>query len=77
MSSTTSMNEPSIPGPIPVHVAYSPLASMNPQWPINLHDGYPIPVLWFQGSPSQPLFMFHYEVTTHTLPEIPIMILQV
>ena len=24
----------------PVHVAYSPLASMNPQWSINLHDEY-------------------------------------
>ena len=25
----------------PVHVAYSPIASMNYQWTINLHDGYP------------------------------------
>ena len=25
----------------PVHMAYSPLASMNHQWTINLHDGYP------------------------------------
>ena len=25
----------------PVHVAYSPIASMNCQWTINLHDGYP------------------------------------
>ena len=24
----------------PVHVAYSPIASMNYQWTINLHDGY-------------------------------------
>ena len=29
----------------PVHVAYSPIASMNYQWTINLHDGY----LLFQG----------------------------
>ena len=39
--SKTSMTEPPIPEPIPVHVAYSPLASMNHQWTINLHDGYP------------------------------------
>ena len=25
-----------------VHVAYSPIASMNYQWTINLHDGYPL-----------------------------------
>ena len=25
----------------PVHVAYSPIASMKYQWTINLHDGYP------------------------------------
>ena len=26
----------------PVHVAYSPIASMNYQWTINLHDEYPL-----------------------------------
>ena len=26
----------------PVHVAYSPIASMNYQWTIKLHDGYPL-----------------------------------
>ena len=26
----------------PVHVAYSPIASMNYQWTINLHGGYPL-----------------------------------
>ena len=26
----------------PVHVAYSPIAFMNYQWTINLHDGYPL-----------------------------------
>ena len=26
----------------PVHVAYSPIASMNYQWTINFHDGYPL-----------------------------------
>ena len=25
-----------------VHVAYSPIASMNYQWTINIHDGYPL-----------------------------------
>ena len=25
----------------PVHVTYSPITSMNYQWTINLHDGYP------------------------------------
>ena len=41
MSSKTGIPGPSIPGPTPVHVAYSPLASMNPQLTINVHDGYP------------------------------------
>ena len=26
----------------PVHVAYSPIAFMNHQWTVNLHDGYPL-----------------------------------
>ena len=26
----------------PVHVAWSPIASINYQWTINLHDGYPL-----------------------------------
>ena len=26
----------------PVHVAYSPIVSLNYQWTINLHDGYPL-----------------------------------
>ena len=30
------------PVQIPVHVAYSPITSMNYQWTINLHDGYPL-----------------------------------
>ena len=29
------------PFQIAVHVAYSPIASMNYKWSINLHDGYP------------------------------------
>ena len=41
MSSKTVITGPSIPESTPVHVAYSPLASMNQQWTINLHDGYP------------------------------------
>ena len=27
---------------IAVHMAYSPIASMNYKWTINLHDGYPL-----------------------------------
>ena len=38
-SSKPRMTETSIG--TPVHVAYSPLASMNRQWTITLHDGYP------------------------------------
>ena len=38
MQSQTGMTEPSTPRPIPIHVAYSPLASMNHHWTINLHD---------------------------------------
>ena len=30
-----------IPFQIAVHVAYSPIASMNYKWTINLHNGYP------------------------------------
>ena len=30
------------PFQIAVHVAYSPIASMNSKWTINLHDGYPL-----------------------------------
>ena len=30
------------PFQIAVHVAYSPIASMNYKWTINLHDGYPL-----------------------------------
>ena len=29
------------PGQKPAHVEYSPIASMNYQWTINHHDGYP------------------------------------
>ena len=38
-SSKPRMNE--TPVQKPVHVAYSPIASLNYQWTINLHDGYP------------------------------------
>ena len=30
------------PFQIAVYVAYSPIASMNYKWTINLHDGYPL-----------------------------------
>ena len=35
------MTGSSITEPTPVHVAYSPLVSMNHWWTIHLHDGYP------------------------------------
>ena len=38
-SSTPRMAETSIHKP--AHVAFSPIASMNHQWTINPHDGYP------------------------------------
>ena len=37
MHSKTQITEPSIPGPTPVHVAYSPLASMKHQWTTTFH----------------------------------------
>ena len=40
----------------PVHVAYSPIASMNHQWTINLYDGYPLSTFCYQRSTSHPLF---------------------
>ena len=58
-----------------VHVAYSPITSMNYQWTINLHDGYPrlnvlIPVEYIP--PSIPTLcnpkytMFHFGVISHS-----------
>ena len=40
-----------------VHVAYSPITSMNYQWTINLHDGCPISNLCNQKSIFHPLFV--------------------
>ena len=40
----------------PVHVAYSPIASMNYQWAINLHDGYPLSKVCNLKSTFHPLF---------------------
>ena len=40
----------------PVHVAYSPIASMNYQWTINLHVGYPLSKVCNQKSIFHPLF---------------------
>ena len=41
----------------PVHVAYSPIASMNYQWTINLHDGYPLSKFCCQKSIFHLLFI--------------------
>ena len=40
----------------PVHVEYSPIAFMNHQWTINLHDRYPPLHVSNQSSTSHPLF---------------------
>ena len=48
--------EPQSSGPVPVHVAYSPLASMNHQWTINLHDWYRPPCALIPGD-STPTFI--------------------
>ena len=40
----------------PVHVAYSPIASMDYQWTINLHDGYPFWMVYGLKSTFHPLF---------------------
>ena len=64
----------------PVHVAYSPIASMNYPWTINLHDGYPplnvlIPVEYIP--PSIPTLcnpkytMFHFGVVSHSFTKEP------
>ena len=64
----------------PVHVAYSPIASMKYQWTINLHDGYPslnvlIPVKYIP--PSIPTLcnpkytMFHFGVVSHSFTKEP------
>ena len=40
----------------PVHVEYSPIAFMNHQWTIKLHDVYPLSMFCSQWSTSHPLF---------------------
>ena len=76
LSSKPGMTETSIC--TPVHVAYSPLASMNHQWTINLHDGYHPSYVLIPGEyipPSIPTIcnllygMFHFGVDyPHTTP---------
>ena len=44
------------PVQIAVHVAHSPITSMNYQWTINLHDGYPLSKLCNQKGTFHPLF---------------------
>ena len=39
-----------------IHMAYSTFTSMNYQWTINLHDGYPFPKLYNQKRTFHPLF---------------------
>ena len=65
MSSKTGITGLSIPRATPVHMAYSPLASMNSQWIIHLNDGYPLLCL----------VCFTLVLTTFTPPKNPNMIL--
>ena len=53
-SSKSRMTETSLC--TPVQVAYSPLASMNHQWTIKFHDGYPLSMSCCQWNTSHPLF---------------------
>ena len=64
----------------PVHMAYSPIASMNYKWTISLHDGYPplnllIPVKYIP--PSIPTLcnpkytIFHFGVVSHSFTKEP------
>ena len=70
----------------PVLVAYSPLASMNIQWTINLHDGYPPFHALVPGEYSPPSIptlynllstMFHFGVDNLHPTKEPNMIFQV
>ena len=46
----------------PVHVAYSPIASMNYQWTINIHDGNPL----LQGmQPEEYIPPTHHTLSNH------------
>ena len=53
-SSKPRMTETSTP--TPAHMAYSPIAFMNHQWTINLHDGYPLYMFCYHRSTSHHLF---------------------
>ena len=51
------------PFQIAVHVAYSPIASMNYMWTINLHDGYPL----FQVMKPEGYILPSLHILTHDL----------
>ena len=51
------------PFQIAVHVAYSPIASMNYKWTINLHDGYPL----YQVMKSEVYITPSFHILTHDL----------
>ena len=51
------------PFQIAVHMAYSPIASMNYKWTINLHDGYPL----FQVMKSEGYITLFLHILKHDL----------
>ena len=53
---------------IAVHVAYSPIVSMNYKWTINLHDGYPLFQVMKQEGYITPSLHIHKHVLTSLAP---------
>ena len=53
-----------------VHVAYSPIASMNYKWTINLHDGYPLfQVMKSEGYTTPPLHILKHDLSSPASPK--------
>ena len=55
------------PFQIALHKAYSPIASMNYKWTINLHDGYPLFQVMKQEGYTTPFF----HILKHDLSSLP------
>ena len=53
-----------------VHVAYSPIASMNYKWTINLHDGYPLfQVMKSEGYITPSLLILNHDLSSLAPPK--------
>ena len=58
------------PFQIAVHVAYSPIASMNYKWTINLHDGYPLfQVMKKEGYTTPSLHILKHDLSSLAPPK--------